>query len=346
MVESFIFGAHLRSDHLQLIKDGETDRSEYLYPSGLVDSVAVGRLFEEGHSIVLPQAHQQFESLGHLVRGLEAELGCRVQANVYLSPAGESSFLPHYDAHDVIALQAHGAKHWTLFEGPGPVGPVERFDPQRHVPGVQSDQFTMYQGDLCYLPTGLMHHANAEGVSLHITIGVHWVRQANVIEALVRLAIAERPELQEIAPHLWWQPGPSRTAAMGQVQGLLAGLADESLVAAAFDRLRDELVSTRQPLVPGQLGQIARLDHVGPDTVVARRDPMLWDLRTEAERAVLACFGNEIEFPPVAVPALTALLTADQEGIVVSRVATELSDEEVLVLVRRLVREGVLEIRD
>ena len=133
---------------------------------------------------------------------------------------------------------------------------------------------------------------------------------------------------------------------MGEVQGLLAGLADESFVAAAFDRLRDELVSTRQPLVPGQLGQIARLDHVGPDTVVARRDPMLWDLRTEAERAVLTCFGNEIEFPPVAVPALTALLAADQEGIVVSRVATELSDEEVLVLVRRLVREGVLEIRD
>jgi hypothetical protein len=345
-VESFVFGANLRSDHLQLIRDGETDRSEYLYPSGLVDAVSVGRLFDDGHSIVLPQAHQRITSLGHLVRGLEAELSCRVQANVYLSPPGESSFAPHFDAHDVLVLQAHGAKNWTLFEGPAGVGPTERFDPGRHQPGPEVDRFTLEQGDLCYVPTGVMHHANAAGVSLHVTVGIHWVRQAHVIEALVRLAIARGIEYQQIAPHQWWRPGARRQAAVTQVKDLVTGMGDDDLVGEALDHLRDELVSTRQPLVPGQLGQLARLDDVGAETVVAPRDPMLWDLRTEPDRAVLTCFGSEIAFPPTVVTALTALLTAGRDGIAVGDVGSELSPEETLVLVRRLVREGVLEIRD
>ena len=117
-VESYIFEANPRAQQLQVLREGHIDRSEYLYPSGLVDAVAVGRLFESGCSIVLPQAHLFLAPLGYLVRGLEAELGCRVQANVYLSPPGESSFKAHFDAHDVLVVQAHGSKQWTLYDGP------------------------------------------------------------------------------------------------------------------------------------------------------------------------------------------------------------------------------------
>ena len=71
---------------------------------------------------------------------------------------------------------------------------------------------------------------------------------------------------------------------------------------------------------------------------------MIWDLRIEADDVVLACFGSEIAFPASAAGAVSALLEAD-EGIEVAALDPELSEDEKLVLVRRLVREGVAEAR-
>ena len=107
-VESFIFETNPRSTELQVLHEGPVDRAGYIYPSGLVDALALSRLYEEGHSIVLPHAHLHLAPLGYLVRGLEDELGCRAQTNLYLSPPGAAAFAPHYDTHDVLVLQIHG----------------------------------------------------------------------------------------------------------------------------------------------------------------------------------------------------------------------------------------------
>lgn len=345
-VEGFIFEGNPRGEHLQMLSEGRVASSSYLYPSGLVDGVAVGRLFSDGCSIVLPQAHQHLRSLAVLVRGLEAELGCRVQANVYLSPPGESSFAPHFDAHDVFALQIHGAKHWTVFEGTDAPA-TERFDPTVHAPGPPQASFCLEPGGLAYLPRGLMHHAKADGTSLHVTIGVHWVSYFDVLQRVVR-DLDREVDLRRAAPREWWRPGDARADLVDHLEGSLAALVHEDTVTRAVERLRRELVATRQPLLPGHLHQLDRLETLDGDTTVGRRDPMLWDLEDAEDGAdgfVLSCFGSTIEFPSAARPAVVQLLADQSDGIRVVDLEGPLDTDEKLVLVRRLVVEGVVELR-
>jgi hypothetical protein len=69
---------------------------------------------------------------------------------------------------------------------------------------------------------------------------------------------------------------------------------------------------------------------------------MVWELRTDADHVLLYCFGTEIRFPVASSGALSVLLTAGPEGMAVSDLGPDLDDEEKLVLVRRLIREGAL----
>jgi len=326
-----------------MAREGGVGKAEYLYPSGLVDPVAVGRLFEDGCSVVLPQAQDHVSSLRRMIRGLEADLSCRVQANVYLSSPGGSAFAPHYDEHDVFALQVHGTKEWTFFESDPPGRPTRPFDPDLDRPGPELETFTLRQGDLCYLPRGLMHRAVAEDISVHVTIGVHWFRLVDLIRELIDRAVDERPELHAALPHRWWVPDGAHDDAVRQLGDALGALASDDLATAALAGLRDDLVSTRQPLVPGQLSQLTRIDEVGQSTVVAPRAPMLWDMRKEADQVVLSCFANEISFPAAAAEALSNVLAVGPEGIAVRDIGGGLDEEGRIVLVRRLIREGVLE---
>jgi hypothetical protein len=117
-------------------------------------------------------------------------------------------------------------------------------------------------------------------------------------------------------------------------------------VAAVLDGLRRDLVATRQPFVPGQLQQLARLEQLQVSDVVAPRDPMVWDLTERGDEVVLSCFGADVVFPVKAAAPLRQLLAVGPEGLAISGVEGRLDDDERLVLVRRLVREGVLEVRD
>lgn len=201
-----------------MLHGGPVERAEYVYPSGLIDTLALSRLYEDGYSVVLPHAHSHFPPLGYLIRGLEAELGCRVQANVYLSPPGAAAFAPHYDAHDVVVLQAHGRKEWTLFDGTEPVPATRPFDPGTHAAGDPVDTFVLRAGDTAYLPRGLMHHAAAEvDASLHITVGIHWVSVLDVVKAALDRAGTERPELRRALPHRWWVDEGARAEVSAEV---------------------------------------------------------------------------------------------------------------------------------
>lgn len=345
-VEHFVFETNPRAEDLRVLHAGPVERAEYVYPSGLVDSLALSRLYEDGYSIVLPMAHEHLPPLGYLIRGLEAELGCRAQANVYLSPPGAAAFAPHYDSHDVLVLQAHGVKRWALYEGPEPLPSIRPFDPERDPVGAEVDRFVLGQGDLCYLPRGLMHEATADvGASLHVTVGIHWVTVLDVLKTAVRRAGEQRPELRRAIPPHWWSDDAARAETVRDVGRRLAASADDDLVDQALEWLREDLVSSRQPLVPGQLDQIRRIDELGPDTVVAPRDPMVCDLRPGDDQVVLACFGSEIAFPVTVGDALRQLLTAGGEGVAVGDLVGDLDVEEKLVLIRRLVREGVVEAR-
>lgn len=344
-VTQFAFGPNTRKHQLNLMDGGTPiEESEYVYPSGLLDAVAVARHIDAGAAIVLPRANEHFESLARLVRGLEAELGCRAQTNAYLSPAGASAFLPHHDAHDVIAVQTYGSKTWTIYDNQDGVRPTRTFDARRDQPGPKRESFTTRQGDCCYLPQGVVHDAVSDDLSLHVTVGIHWVRVSEVLTTLIKQAIDKRPELHSVLPVNWWQVGADRDGAVAQVGAAAEFLQDGDAILDCFSFLRQDLVDTRQPLVPGQLEQLARIDELSANTVLAVRDPVLLDLLDDEEGPVLSCYGALIRFPPEAAGAVGELLDAGSGGTTAGKAAAAagVSSDEVLVIARRLIREGVL----
>ena len=84
--------------------------------TGLLDARKVLDLFEQGASVVLQGLQRYWPPLTDLCAELEAELGHPCQANAYLTPPGSQGFAVHSDSHDVFVFQTHGTKLWEVHE--------------------------------------------------------------------------------------------------------------------------------------------------------------------------------------------------------------------------------------
>lgn len=104
------------------------------------------------------------------------------------------------------------------------------------------------------------------------------------------------------------------------------------------------MVSTRQPLVPGQLEQVLNLSDLSLSSVLVPRDPMLWDLEEQGDHIVISCFGSEVSFPAASSASLIRVLHAGPDGVAVADLDDRLDVDERLVLARRLVIEGLAEV--
>ena len=63
---------------------GKIDPGEYTYPSGLIDTVKLFKLYDAGATMVFAQLETHHQPLFECVRSLELELSTRFQANIYL----------------------------------------------------------------------------------------------------------------------------------------------------------------------------------------------------------------------------------------------------------------------
>lgn len=103
-------------------------------------------------------------------------MGHHVVANLYLTPENEKALSPHYDSHDVFALQISGEKHWILYDDTYYKTPLMHgFQPifqREQLSGAK--EITLKAGDLLYMPRGVPHEAyTTDQSSMHITLGVH-----------------------------------------------------------------------------------------------------------------------------------------------------------------------------
>jgi hypothetical protein len=108
-------------------------------------------------------------------------------------------------------------------------------------------------------------------------------------------------------------------------------------------RARSKLVRTRRPLREGQMRQVRALEELDVDTPVARRPTVIADLVEQNGSVSLVFEGRELTFPGHVTEELFVVASAD-EPFTPSELPGTLDDEGRLVLVRRLVREGFLQI--
>lgn len=161
-------------------------RGERVGPSGRPSELWIGDGLRAGATLLITDLAQHDTRLGALAVSAAANLGCPVQLNGYLTPPGSRGNDVHFDDHDVIVLQLHGQKRWTLYDDRPvslPVLPHRRvLDPaELHQPC----PLLLEAGDVLYIPRGVPHEAcTGEAASLHVSIGLH---PALVRDALIAL---------------------------------------------------------------------------------------------------------------------------------------------------------------
>jgi lysine-specific demethylase/histidyl-hydroxylase NO66 len=352
-IDRQLSGAGLRRPAIRLVQDGEVipparwtrrARTGGTWIDDLADPGRTLGLFGQGATIVLQSLHRWWPPLTRFCRELEDAIGHPVQANAYLTPAGAAGFTPHHDTHDVFVLQVHGAKHWTI-RAPLVEAPLVRHRSDHRAAAAQPVvlETDLEPGDCLYLPRGHIHSAAAQEVlSLHLTIGVLAVTRHDLLQRIVD-ATADVPAFRRTLPTDHAADVATAGRAVKEVVadfiGWLEGLDLDAVAADLVERASNR----RAPLLDGLLSDMARLGDIDDTTVLRRRPGVRCRLEAgDVGRVVLVLRDRRVDLPAAVEPALLRMLEGSPHRV--DALADSMDGASRLVLVRRLVREGVLQV--
>ena len=324
----------LRESALRMVQDGETlPPSTYTTPppaksrakDGAVDAALVYERYEQGATIVLEGLHRYWEPLTDFCRELEIALGHRLQVNAYITPPGSQGFDVHRDEHDVFVLQVWGNKHWIVYD---------RDEEDR----VLIDQ-SIEPGTSLYIPEGFPHAATTGTAgSAHLTVGILTHDSSAVLSEIVKLA-SEEPVFQDRLESV--DAEGLATVVERHVDELRTWL-DKVDTDELTNRVARRVLTTAQPILRGQLRQLDMLSEIDDKTSLRKRKGASCHVRrTDAGLKVLLS-DRELAMPALAGDAIDHI--AERGHFVVADLHAMLDPESSLVLVRRLVREGLLEV--
>jgi lysine-specific demethylase/histidyl-hydroxylase NO66 len=347
----------LRTPFLRLACSGEVLGSgSFTGPGGVGAEIGdqvrddrVAALFADGATVVLQALHRTWPAVIDFATALGEELGHPVQANAYVTPPSSRGFSAHYDVHDVFVLQLAGRKHWTVH---APVHP----EPLRSQPwNDHADAVTararddepaldvvLEPGDALYLPRGWVHAAAALGaVAAHLTVGIHVVTRYALVEALVA-AVADDPALRAVLPLGIDVADPAALAPhLDTVRPLLAAALDRVGPEQVARRVRRRVWDGGRPEPVRPVAGTAFAEGLAAGDAVRRRTGLRYRLRPAADsaRVVLELPDREVSLPAETAPAVRAALAG---GVVRVGTLPQMDEADQIVLVRRLLREGVL----
>jgi lysine-specific demethylase/histidyl-hydroxylase NO66 len=340
-VDRVLTSTALRTPFFRLVKAGEripetaytrTGRTGSRDVAGIADPARVAELFEDGATIVLQGLHRWSERVARFCRDLELELGHPCQVNAYVTPAGAQGLDLHEDPHDVFVLQAFGRKRWEIHPAP-------------HEPARAPLEAEVGRGDTIYLPTGTPHAARAQDeLSGHLTVGIHVTPWRDVLSGIVGTALRDD---RDTVPAGWTLDPTSFAEELGRRLGGLAEALRRVDPSAEAERRRERFLSVRPQLARGTIAERASTVEVDDGTVVRRRAGTVCEL-VERDDTLVALLGDRrLEMPAWLGPAMRRVATlGDGEALRVADLGPEVGSAHArAILVRRLVREGLLTAR-
>ena len=334
-VDHLLSATSLRVPAFRLAKDGKvlpssgyTRRATIggVPMTGIADARKVFAEFEGGATIVLQGLHRFWPPLTRLVRDLEVALGHPCQVNAYITPPGSQGFARHSDTHDVFVLQSFGAKSWRIWP------PGEHDGDGREV--------DLRPGSTLYLPMGTPHAARTQDtVSGHLTIGIQPTTWRSALTAAMSRVLADTAYDERLPAGYVADPALLSKA----VDERLHALRDSLAVAdptAVTDDLTDTFLTSRLPMLRGGLLDATRTSQLSDSSVLRRRPGSLCIVREEGDELVLLLGDRRLRMPRWLGPALREVIDRDQ----LTPADLPIDEQSRLVLCRRLVREGMLEI--
>lgn len=335
-LDGIVSSAALPASRLRMVADGRTlSPSSYTVTGSgtrraredVVSPALVYARYSEGATIVLEGLHRFWPPLTEFCRDLELALGHRLQVNAYVTPPEARGFDVHRDDHDVFVLQVSGSKHWIVYN---------RDDAER----VLVDR-VVERGACLYVPEGFPHAARtSHSASAHLTVGVLTHDAVDVVREVAKLAEDEPAFRARLPAASASDPAALRATVEHHVAELRAWL-DKVDLDELTARVARRVMTSSQPLLRGHLARLQALDQIASDTVMARRRGATCALLPAHGVVRVMLADRELEMPPAARPAMEHV--ARNARFRVRELHPFLGEDGALVLVRRLVREGLLE---
>jgi ribosomal protein L16 Arg81 hydroxylase len=331
-------------DNLRVVVDGkETNVSELHSVAGVNSLEALYEHYRNGSTVSLNSVDGRFEPLQRLSRALAAEASARFQLNIYLTPAGNRGFKPHYDTHDVFVLQVHGTKRWRLAGQPYQLPLANRpYDKSQPEPEPEQE-FDLRAGDILYLPRGTIHSAASnDTASVHITAGVHPVLWSDLIIGAAKRLFADDVRFRGGLPIGFADDAAVQQAVEAMAGELLdtlhADISPRALTSAAVERG----ISISFPALRHHLTDLEEIDRITLHTPVYRRTSQKWNFTTSGDKFVLAFHNKKAEFPAAVADEVRYVAESGPAGFAGTDIPGDLDEAGRLFLIKTLVREGFL----
>jgi ribosomal protein L16 Arg81 hydroxylase len=337
----------------RMVKDGKPLPPSAYTKSGRVGSMPLsdladpGRIFDQfagGATIVLQGLQRFWAPLTAFSRDLELFLTHPVQVNAYLTPPASRGLGVHHDTHDVFVLQVHGRKLWQVWDAavPFPLGHQTKLPPGAEAPTeAPLVEAELAPGDCLYVPRGFRHAARtAETASLHLTVGMLTYNWNDLLREVLDLA-TEETWFREGLPVGFADDPAALEASLAERVAELRRFLDKVDLTQVAERAVNRFWTNRAPMLQGQLGQLLSLDELDDGTVLERRTGATCRLRVAGDRLELLLGDRTLTMPAGLEPALRQVMAADR--FTPADLDGHLDGPSRLVLVRRLVREGLLQ---
>ncbi len=264
-------------------------------------------LFGGGATIVLNRIHGSISSVTNFCRSLSEELGVHARANLYMTPPHSQGYAAHYDLQDLLILQLHGRKRWTLYDAPVPLPTRgEKVCAAAIAAAKPQLELELAAGDLLYLPRGMVHvAATGDSSSIHVSLGLQARCWYELAEDLME-ELRGDPRFRRALPHRFSNPAEVEADLRlfrERVQALAASMDFGAGLHAQPKEARSEARADEV-----RLGALLRAEQIRLDSLLCRRSEVDFNLEA-AERSTVVCVGDHrIHVPVYLLPALTPFL--------------------------------------
>jgi len=340
-VDKLIAYTKPKSGWLDLVSAQGFVADNYLNADGTASVNLVRESYLKGSTIILSGLEQVWEPLVVLAARIEAQLSHPVAMAVYLTPPNFQGVKPHFDTQENFLLQVEGTKSWKVYKPLQELPPVEgSYSPvERERLSEPICETVLHPGEVLYIPRGFVHEGIAgDQPSLHITVDIHvrtWLDFFS--DALAAMAQRE-PRFRRSLPAGFLNSEEGMQLLDSEFHEFLDLFRDRTQLSDAVSK-HAEVLAVKKPPAPDGHFAVLHAD-IHAHTRLKKRQTTLNRVFEENGMAGMQFSGNHIVGPAKIAGALKYI--AHSDTLTPASLPGPLTENEKIVLVRRLVRIGLL----
>ncbi len=196
-IQDLLFSNIVEDRDLRIVKDGDRLNTSELPKKQRIRTYSLLEKFHNNYSIILYNAHKYCEDLAIFAHYLSCHIFGEVYINLYLSPPGSTALSPHFDTHEVFAIQLYGNKRWFLYDQYNkPL--INSFQP--NLKNIEwKELIEMFEGSTLFIPRGLVHSAvTLENLSIHMTISIYPPQKIDLCKSSLLINSNLNEELRDL----------------------------------------------------------------------------------------------------------------------------------------------------